>query len=362
MSWDESEHPRDEIGRFTFKNGGEEEDEKNEKEKKGGNEQQKERKNNQNDFSNMKPFKLGAEYNDIRTETPTEVLYGKNSKTTKDKAIQKERNSLIEKLGNVLSPKQVLYSSLDELKQIARETKNNSFENAQEATDNDFKFNFKKHDELKNILLNRHSKNKQSQLPKGYELKEKYHSNKTGLDVEIYEHENEIILSFPGSEQVADYKTDIWDIKFKNKNPQLDEAQKILNDIKSNPQYKNRKIIVTGYSLGGNIAAGLSAINNLEGVTFNSYGDLNKIIQQKANETGMQIEVKPENLINYRHEKDGISNYKHLGVNYKLPTSLTKLKSNVNSNHDIKNISKTIQRYPQEATNQDKNTYYPKLK
>jgi len=228
--------------------------------------------------------------------------------------------------------------------------------------ENNFKFDFKKHDELKDILLNRHSKNNQSQIPKGYELKEKYHSSKTGLDVEMYEHENEIILSFPGSEQVADYLIDAWDIKFMNKNPQLEEAQKILNDIKNNPKYSNHKIVVTGYSLGGNIAAGLSVLNNIDGVTFNSYGDLDKILQQKADDSGCEIKINSENLINYRHEKDDISNSEHLGINYKLPTNLVKLKSNINSNHDIKNIGKTIQRYPEETINQDKTVYYPKLK
>ena len=88
-----------------------------------------------------------------------------------------------------------------------------------------------------------------------------------------------------------DGKTDL-DIKVNNKNPQLEKAQDILNKIKDNPNYKNHKIITTGYSLGGNIAGGLSVLNNIEGVTFNPYGNLNDILQQKANDSNETIETK----------------------------------------------------------------------
>ena len=344
MTWDESEHPRDDEGKFTFKNGGEDDDE--EKQKKGEKKKGEKIETNQDGFSDIKPFKLGAQYNDIRVETPAEVLYGKNSKTSKDNSIQKERNRLINKLGNKLTPAQVLYSSVDDLKGIETSTSQNKINN---TIENDFKYNFKKHDELKQLLQSHHDTKNKMSLPENYELLEKYHSDKTGLDVEIYEHENELILSFPGSEQIKDYfQTDIKDIKIKNKNSQLDEAQDIFKKIKSNPQFENKKIIVTGYSLGGNIAAGLSVLNDVEGVTFNSYGDLDKILQQKANDLGQEIKINPEKLINYRHEKDGLSNYSHLGTNYLHTSNFIKLQSNIYSNHDIKSLNSSIQRYPDE--------------
>jgi hypothetical protein len=117
MTWDESEHPRDEIGRFAFKNGGENEEE-NKKEKKGDNNKKQKEGKKQNISSDKVLFKLGAEYNDVRTHTPTEALYGASSQTVKDTLNQKERNKLLNKLGNKLTTAQVLYSSVDDLMQI----------------------------------------------------------------------------------------------------------------------------------------------------------------------------------------------------------------------------------------------------
>ena len=58
MSWDESEHPHDTIGRFTFKNGGENTDESKEEN------QNKDSKNQKSNY--MTPFKLGVEHNVIK--------------------------------------------------------------------------------------------------------------------------------------------------------------------------------------------------------------------------------------------------------------------------------------------------------
>ena len=214
------------------------------------------------------------------------------------------------------------------------------------------------------MLQSHHDAKNKIPLPKGYELLEKYHSEKTGLDVEIYKHEDELILSFPGSEQTKDFlQTDVQDIKFKNKNSQLDEAQDIFKKIKSNPQFNNHRIIVTGYSLGGNIAGGLSVLNNIEGVTFNPYGNLDKILQQKADDLGEEIEINPEKLINYRHEKDKLSkNTKtnNPGFQYEIPKLSENLEKNDILNHFIKNIGDSITRYP-EGNFLNKTIYYPRL-
>lgn len=235
--------------------------------------------------------------------------------------------------------------------------------------ENDFKYNFKKHDELKQLLQSHHDTKNKMSLPENYELLEKYHSDKTGLDVEIYEHENELILSFPGSEQIKDYfQTDIKDIKIKNKNSQLDEAQDIFKKIKSNPQFENKKIIVTGYSLGGNIAAGLSVLNDVEGVTFNSYGDLDKILQQKANDLGQEIKINPEKLINYRHEKDWISNRDNIGSNQDLneknitQSPLRNIRDNKILPHLVPNIPDIKEdNFGRYEIKNEKIIYYPKL-
>ncbi len=77
MTWNEQDHPRDEDGKFTFKNGG-----------------------------MMKE----------RNQNPAEILYGK--KTKEEKLKTEKRNELLHTLGNNLSPAQVLYSSNEDLEKI----------------------------------------------------------------------------------------------------------------------------------------------------------------------------------------------------------------------------------------------------
>ena len=80
-AWDESKHPRDDIGRFTFKNGGIEE--------KG-----------------------------IIEHNPAHILYGL-SKDKEDKV--KYRNKLINMLGDKLTPAEILYAKTDELEEKLKE-------------------------------------------------------------------------------------------------------------------------------------------------------------------------------------------------------------------------------------------------
>ena len=81
-------------GGFTFKNRGWDENLK------------------QNDFSDMEPFKLKIEYNDKKSKSPKEILYGENSKTRKDNLIKKERDGLLDKLGDKLTPAQICIQAL----------------------------------------------------------------------------------------------------------------------------------------------------------------------------------------------------------------------------------------------------------
>ena len=68
MTFNEQDHPRDEMGKFTFKNGGEE----------------KEKDTNEKQNQKMTPFKLGAEINVYKNETLDKTIdvinsrYGKN--------------------------------------------------------------------------------------------------------------------------------------------------------------------------------------------------------------------------------------------------------------------------------------------
>ena len=128
MTWNEEEHPRDEDGKFTFKNGGSDEEEKKE--------DKKETLGNQN--SKMEPFKLGAEINVYKNEvskagsetegsktipkTPAEILYRKTENQKKQREIEnKYRNVLLDTLGKLATPAMVLLGTTKQLEDAVKE-------------------------------------------------------------------------------------------------------------------------------------------------------------------------------------------------------------------------------------------------
>ena len=128
MTWNEEEHPRDEDGKFTFKNGGSDEEEKKE--------DKKETSGNQN--SKMEPFKLGAEINVYKNEvskagsetegsktipkTPAEILYRKTENQKKQREIEnKYRNVLLDTLGKLATPAMVLLGTTKQLEDAVKE-------------------------------------------------------------------------------------------------------------------------------------------------------------------------------------------------------------------------------------------------
>ena len=110
MTFNEQDHPRDEMGKFTFKNGGEE----------------KENNTNEKQNQKMTPFKLGAEINVYKNEpldkTPVEILYGKSKNTEEQKqAENKYRNILLDVLGKKATPAMVLLKNSKQLEKIVKE-------------------------------------------------------------------------------------------------------------------------------------------------------------------------------------------------------------------------------------------------
>ena len=128
MTWNEEENPRDEDGKFKFKNGGYDEEEKKE--------DKKETLGNQN--SKMEPFKLGAEINVYKNEvskagsetegsktipkTPAEILYRKTENQKKQREIEnKYRNVLLDTLGKLATPAMVLLGTTKQLEDAVKE-------------------------------------------------------------------------------------------------------------------------------------------------------------------------------------------------------------------------------------------------
>ena len=82
MSWDENKHPRDDDGKFTFKNGGD----------------------------------------NTKKESPANILYGKSkAKKELEKTTQKEKSKLLDILGDKATPADILYADNDKLNEKIKE-------------------------------------------------------------------------------------------------------------------------------------------------------------------------------------------------------------------------------------------------
>ena len=127
MIWNSEDHPRDEEGKFTFKEGGSKSEEENIE------------KINQKDdtYQNQKPFKLGAKIDVYKNEAlkesaeekiknpiekAAEILY----KNTKKQETEKEKNRklkkvLLDKLGESATPAMILYYKPKDLERVIKE-------------------------------------------------------------------------------------------------------------------------------------------------------------------------------------------------------------------------------------------------
>ena len=71
-----------------------------------------------------------------------------------------------------------------------------------------------------------------------------------------------------------------------------------------NPKYKDYEIYTTGTSLGGYLAQFVAAKNNLKSATFNTYHGAKNALGKEGNGNNT---IFPDNIVNYRNEKDGLS-------------------------------------------------------
>ena len=92
MTWNESDHPRDELGRFTFSSGGGEENEK----------------------EDTPVLKGHVE----KTDNPANILYGASQKKAQNEKTY--RNALLSVLKDVATPAMVLYSSTKQLEEAVK--------------------------------------------------------------------------------------------------------------------------------------------------------------------------------------------------------------------------------------------------
>lgn len=97
MTWDESKHPRDEKGQFTYSDGSDSES------------------NTENDTSVLK----GRIEKTEKSKSPADILYG--DAYEKEKQEKEYRSKLLNVLGNLATPAMILYATTKELENTIKE-------------------------------------------------------------------------------------------------------------------------------------------------------------------------------------------------------------------------------------------------
>lgn len=104
MTWNEADHPRDELGRFTFSEGGDANSTK------------------EDDSSSTSPFKLKAEVNVFKNKSPVDILYENSEiKALQEKINSKYRSLLLQILGDTATYADILYADNKELERKIKE-------------------------------------------------------------------------------------------------------------------------------------------------------------------------------------------------------------------------------------------------
>ena len=127
----------------------------------------------------------------------------------------------------------------------------------------------KKHEELKQLCI--YSYKKGAKLPNGYtELFPKTGNN--GFFATVVKKGNDVVIIYRGTDDSKDIVQDIKMWKFHKLPEQLDDAISLYDEVAKYCKNNRYRLSVTGHSLGGSLAAIVSAMRGIEAVTFNPYG------------------------------------------------------------------------------------------
>ncbi len=219
---------------------------------------------------------------------------------------------------------------------------------------NPFKDDVEKHKQMLDLI--RHAHDKDGDFLRDYEVVRRIHDNRTEMDAVVYKNDKEVVIVYPGSDQLRDFA--ITDVKLAAKipNEQYEPAREVYDEVKNDPQYENHKIIVTGYSLGGNTGALVGAQENVDTVVFEPYGTEKETFEQQANRTGEPVDINPEKVVVYKQDGDGYTETGEegqIGQVYRIPTNEGR------GSHDLDDINDLDTRV--ESTNPNpRNIYIPK--
>ena len=178
-----------------------------------------------------------------------------------------------------------------------------------------------KHKELRQLCM-ASKKKPTASIPAGYNLWDEIEDN-NGFYSCVYQKENEIIIVYRSSDDINDWIYSNREMALGHMPDQAENAIKVYDMVNKFSKENNMKITVIGYSLGGSLAAIVSAIRGVEAVTFNPYGVKNLLdpnikyntdkvtnyccendiitIMNAENHIGKCYTVKPKNILKVGH-------------------------------------------------------------
>lgn len=166
-----------------------------------------------------------------------------------------------------------------------------------------------KHKELRQLCM-ASKKKPTASIPAGYNLWDEIEDN-NGFYSCVYQKENEIIIVYRSSDDINDWIYSNREMALGHMPDQAENAIKVYDMVNKFSKENNMKITVIGYSLGGSLAAIVSAMRGVEAVTFNAYG-----VRQLLNPN---IKYYTNNITNYCNKFDPITKARakdHIGKCY----------------------------------------------
>lgn len=157
---------------------------------------------------------------------------------------------------------------------------------------------------------------KDAEIPEGYSLAESVRNAKTGFYADVLVGEDDVIIAIRGTNNYWLIRgTDLDDdlAMARSRIPaQTRDALDLYDKVKM--EYPDKKIVLTGHSLGGSLADIVGALNCELAVSFNAYG-----VRDLFNENAV---IQEDNIVNYVNTQDAVTvvnGENHIGETYSVP-------------------------------------------